>query len=346
MVKKQKAGLNVVLAERDYKGQYERFALTCEEFRERYPECFAEAAVEEGTITIKPLVHLYYKRTVIGGKEWEEFFTDMKAGISDSDINRGNIAYIRSDLAGDLKNIIYRYESEQKQQSEKTEQPHFSENYISVDVLGGKIVARVKEDPEYPGIYLDYYSRGTGDITELAMIEQAYDHLQLCNYYDMAKEEPFIEKYVYDEKFVQGICYFFYKEDWKKMHGYDDKTEAEPEASGESYACMDEFLAAEYKMADFMKQILPDEIYRQYMSINTLKATEALQRIFKGTEEAIKMYGASEIRVIANDDGMIDIRLSNHLFSDTVFKGLASREEIDSGKLRKRLDELGVAHQV
>lgn len=94
----------VILIERNYKGFYERFALTEEEFYNRFPEVKTEA--EEGTFTVKPMVHIWYHKTEIKSPEWIRFFSDMTADLPESDIESGNLASIRFDLFESLRSYV------------------------------------------------------------------------------------------------------------------------------------------------------------------------------------------------------------------------------------------------
>ena len=99
--------MEAILIERDYKGIYERFALTREEFKEDYPELWPVDASEEtyvgGSKTLSHLVHIWYASCNIGSILWNEFFTNMKYGMPESDISDGNLAYVRDDLFKSLK---------------------------------------------------------------------------------------------------------------------------------------------------------------------------------------------------------------------------------------------------
>lgn len=107
-----------VLIEQDYKGCYERYALTLEEFRndfERFLDDMLPPTNTEGNIyTIRPGVHLWYKQTTIGSPEWDEFFTDMTSGLPNSDINSGNLAHVEYEymnkLIGEVRETIYKHE--------------------------------------------------------------------------------------------------------------------------------------------------------------------------------------------------------------------------------------------
>ena len=99
--------MDAIIIERDYKGEYERYALTREEFRKEYPDLWPVGASEDayigGSRTISPLVHMWYTTCNVGSIIWNEFFTNMKYGLPESDISRGNLAYVREDLFKALK---------------------------------------------------------------------------------------------------------------------------------------------------------------------------------------------------------------------------------------------------
>lgn len=100
---------DIVLVERDYKGEYERFALTETQFFEE----FGFIPVCSGTETLSPFVHIWFEPNVcVGDSEWETFFTDMEEGLPQSDVENGNLAYVRADLMPDgwLKNEVIKYE--------------------------------------------------------------------------------------------------------------------------------------------------------------------------------------------------------------------------------------------
>lgn len=96
-----------ILVERDYKGIYERFALTPEEFREEYPEAF-EGKSDDCSVsapdscTIAPLVHVWYQECYVGDRTWSKFFTDMTWGLPTIDTDAENIAHIRRDMMKSL----------------------------------------------------------------------------------------------------------------------------------------------------------------------------------------------------------------------------------------------------
>lgn len=92
----QKMGIKAILVEMDYKGSYERFALTPEEFEKEFPDTFKtfDPIKESNSDTLKPLVHIWFKPCVVGDDAWERHFTDMKWGLPESDIEAGNLAYI------------------------------------------------------------------------------------------------------------------------------------------------------------------------------------------------------------------------------------------------------------
>ena len=95
-----------VLVERDYKGTYERFALTMEEFRKAFTDQY-EHMPEPGrageSYTLRPMVHLWYCQAGVNDSEWDHFFTDMSYGLPDSDIKAGNLARIDYSMMKELK---------------------------------------------------------------------------------------------------------------------------------------------------------------------------------------------------------------------------------------------------
>lgn len=108
----QKMGVKAVLVEMDYKGYYERFALTPEEFEKEFPETYKHFGPFNGVVntlekdgalssfehsdsdTLRPMVHIWFCSTDVGSEVWENFFTDMEWGLPESDIESGNLAYI------------------------------------------------------------------------------------------------------------------------------------------------------------------------------------------------------------------------------------------------------------
>lgn len=99
-----------ILVELDYKGCYERFALTEAEFKRFYPNTYQTLGREEGSDTLKPLVHIWFKKTRIGSENWINFFTDMAWGLPESDIENGNLAYIDPENAITFRNILLQYD--------------------------------------------------------------------------------------------------------------------------------------------------------------------------------------------------------------------------------------------
>ena len=94
-----------ILVELDYKGYYSRFALTEKEFKKEYPDTFAifGPLKEANTDTIKPMVHIWFCPCSVGDEKWVRHFTDMSYGLSESDIEAGNLAYVDMDKMGLLK---------------------------------------------------------------------------------------------------------------------------------------------------------------------------------------------------------------------------------------------------
>ena len=99
-----------ILVELDYKGCYERFALTEAEFKRFYPNTYQTLGCEEDSVTLKPLVHIWSKKTRIGSENWINFFTDMSWGLPESDIKNGNLAYVDPENAITFRNILLQYD--------------------------------------------------------------------------------------------------------------------------------------------------------------------------------------------------------------------------------------------
>lgn len=98
-----------ILVELDYKGNYERFALTKKEFKKYYPDTYKTLGCDEGSDTLRPSVHIYFKKTQIESEDWINFFTDMTWGVPESDIENGNLAYINPERALTFRNILLQY---------------------------------------------------------------------------------------------------------------------------------------------------------------------------------------------------------------------------------------------
>lgn len=89
-----------VIIEEDYKGNYHRYALTLEEFQSEIKQYIDEdipaPSTDGESITVKPLVHIWYKLVEVGSDDWNVFFTDMKWGFeSDIEDDNGDIADVR-----------------------------------------------------------------------------------------------------------------------------------------------------------------------------------------------------------------------------------------------------------
>lgn len=99
-----------ILVERDYKGEYERFALTPDEFREAFCERSSDrndlSLDTSGTFTVSPLVHISYQPCVVGDGIWQLHFHDMAWGLPESDIENGNLAFVRPDKMLSLKQYL------------------------------------------------------------------------------------------------------------------------------------------------------------------------------------------------------------------------------------------------
>lgn len=86
---------NMVLVERDYKGEYERYILTKEDFKKDFP--VITPSTESDTHTYKPFCHIWFKMPETAD-EVHTFLTDMEDGLPESDIDNGNVAYLRNDM--------------------------------------------------------------------------------------------------------------------------------------------------------------------------------------------------------------------------------------------------------
>lgn len=98
-----------ILVERDYKGIYERFALTSAEFKNEFPETAKKLSWPlqlADSDTIQPLVHIWFCPCFVGDDQWNRFFTDMEFGLPYSDINAGNLAFVREDAFQSLKEHV------------------------------------------------------------------------------------------------------------------------------------------------------------------------------------------------------------------------------------------------
>lgn len=85
-----------VIIERDYKGCYERFALTIKEFSNAFPMC-PNPCEKWISYTVKPMVHITYVMVEVGNDMWTSFFSDMELWLPESDIASNNMASIRFD---------------------------------------------------------------------------------------------------------------------------------------------------------------------------------------------------------------------------------------------------------
>lgn len=104
----KKIGIPAILVEMDYKGYYERFALTPEEFKEEFPDTYENfGPIEESNSdTLRPFVHIWFEPCVVGDELWNDFFTDMELGLPESDIESGNLAYIDKDQMQSLSKYL------------------------------------------------------------------------------------------------------------------------------------------------------------------------------------------------------------------------------------------------
>ena len=102
-----------VIVEIDYKGSYERFALTPDEFSEVFKNYILEGMSvptrEGSTFTLRPLVHAWYMLTEVGSLTWNEFFSERTCGLPESDAHSGNYAYISLDDTLSLKEDVEKF---------------------------------------------------------------------------------------------------------------------------------------------------------------------------------------------------------------------------------------------
>ena len=92
--------MNVVIVEIDYKGEYERFALTVEDFTKDYANVYdIQIPIKHAPVTwtLRPMVHGYCSLVEIGDNIWNEFMNDMFWGLPFSDVQNGNAAYVNYD---------------------------------------------------------------------------------------------------------------------------------------------------------------------------------------------------------------------------------------------------------
>lgn len=101
-----KENIPAILIERDYKGIYERFALTPEEFKPVFPEIFENIStyeiISQDSYTVSPLVHIWYAPCMVGDEMWTKFFTDMSWELPLSDVENNNLSSIRIDFMKSL----------------------------------------------------------------------------------------------------------------------------------------------------------------------------------------------------------------------------------------------------
>lgn len=100
----------VVIVELDYKGSYNRYALTLQEFIDEFDELIQKdmpRPTEQGdSYTLRPLVHMWYKLVEIGNSYWKKFFTDMAFELPESDIEKGNLAHLDFENLKSLKDEV------------------------------------------------------------------------------------------------------------------------------------------------------------------------------------------------------------------------------------------------
>ncbi len=102
--------VKAILIELDYKGEYSRYALTPDEFKKEFADRLADdmpmPTIQGDSFTLRPLVHMWSKETTVKSEEWNNFFTDMSWGLSESDIEKDNLASIDYDSMKLLKQYL------------------------------------------------------------------------------------------------------------------------------------------------------------------------------------------------------------------------------------------------
>lgn len=88
----------VFLVEENYKGELARCVLTPEDFEEHFPdhpdEPISLPDEESVSYTRRPLIHAWYALTTVGSENWNTFIRDLTWGLSESDIENHNYAFI------------------------------------------------------------------------------------------------------------------------------------------------------------------------------------------------------------------------------------------------------------
>jgi len=97
-IKKEQQKIPAVLIEVDRKGYLQRYALTPKEFRETFAERLGTdmpTSQDKWQIyELRPMVQLWYCNATVGDELWNTFFTDMEYGLSEGDIESGNLATV------------------------------------------------------------------------------------------------------------------------------------------------------------------------------------------------------------------------------------------------------------
>lgn len=100
----------VVIVQLDYKGSYNRYALTLEEFKNEFEELLEEdmpyPSDRGEAYTLRPMVHVWYRLSEVESRYFEIFFTDMSYGLPASDAEDENLAYIDFDAMTSLKKSV------------------------------------------------------------------------------------------------------------------------------------------------------------------------------------------------------------------------------------------------
>lgn len=95
----------IVIVELNNKGYLSRFALNRENFKKEYPKA-SEPAEEWKDYQNRPMVYINYRMVRIGDAIWNTFFTDLFWGLSESDIESGNLAVLDEELMTELLQFL------------------------------------------------------------------------------------------------------------------------------------------------------------------------------------------------------------------------------------------------
>lgn len=84
-------------------------------------------------------------------------------------------------------------------------------NQISVPVTGGRLVADVIPDQNYPGIEIHYVSDFNSATTSLAIVEEADGRFILRSYMDTEREDPESIECNYNQELFLEVAFGLYR---------------------------------------------------------------------------------------------------------------------------------------